>query len=156
MHIDPYEKRWIIGSAVLLLVFAAAITLSALTLGIRLPGLEPRELAAAAAAGYDPEEGWIRELGPGRYEVNLFAQTFYFDPDEIEVPAGSTVTFNVHSRDVLHGIKIIGTTVSIMAIPNQMGRVTYTFDEPGEYLMVCNEYCGLGHHIMHSKITVTP
>src|SRR5690606_41961457 len=65
-------RRWIIASAVMLAVFAVAVVLSALSLGIRLPGREPRSLAVAA--GFDPNEGWIRQLGPQRYEVNLFAQ----------------------------------------------------------------------------------
>lgn len=155
MHVDAHERRWIIASAVMLAIFAVAIILSALSLGIRLPGREPRSLAAAAA-GFDPNEGWVRQLGPQRYEVNLYAQAFFFDPGTIEIPAGSTVTFNLHSRDVLHGWKVIGTNLSMMAIPNQVGRVTYTFDTPGEYTMVCNEFCGLGHHVMAGKIIVTP
>ena len=33
---------------------------------------------------------------------------------------------------------------------------SYRFDEPGEYLLICHEYCGLGHHMMYGRIIVEP
>jgi cytochrome c oxidase subunit 2 len=41
-----------------------------------------------------------------------------------------------------------------MVIPGQVSRVTATFDKPGEYLIVCHEYCGAGHHVMFGKVIV--
>ena len=32
--------------------------------------------------------------------------------------------------------------------------VTLTPDKAGEYTVVCNEYCGIGHHTMLGKIYV--
>ena len=154
MAIHPYERRWIQFSLALLVIFGLAVAGSTLLFGIHLPGTGHHPLAEAAAAGYDPEEAWIREIGPGHYEVNLHAHAFYFDPGQIEIPAGATVTFNVHSADVIHGFKIIDTNVSLMAIPGQVARVTHTFAQPGEYLFVCTEYCGTGHHVMHGKVLV--
>jgi len=29
------------------------------------------------------------------------------------------------------------------------------FNTPGNYLIVCNEYCGIGHHSMVSRLYVT-
>lgn len=44
--------------------------------------------------------------------------------------------------------------MSEMVIPGQVSRVTVTFEEPGEYPYVCNEYCGVGHHTMSGKVIV--
>lgn len=155
MHIHPYEKLWIRLSAVLLVVFALAIAVSNLALGIEIPGVEQRiEQAATGRSGAPMAEPGIRQLGPGRYEVTLQARAWGFQPDEIRIPVGSTVTFYIESMDVLHGMKILNTTVSLMVIPGQLGKATYTFKEPGEYLFVCHEYCGMGHHIMHGRIIV--
>lgn len=154
MHIHPYERFWLRLSVVLLIVFAAAIVVSSLTFGIAIPGDEIRRNRVSLPAEATADKGWVRELGPGRYEVNLVAQMWVFEPREIRLPQGATVTFYVHSRDLVHGVKINGTTVSMMAIPGQVGRVTYTFSEPGEYQFVCHEYCGAGHHIMFGKIIV--
>jgi cytochrome c oxidase subunit II len=30
------------------------------------------------------------------------------------------------------------------------------FDRPGEYPMICHEYCGIAHHTMSGKIIVEP
>ena len=155
MHVHPYERLWIRIS-----VGAAG------RLRHRHRGEQPRPWASRSPARRrvpwrracrptpPADKGWVRELGPGRYEVNLVARMWGFDPNEIRIPKGSTVTFYVHSQDVIHGIKIQDTTVSMMVIPGQVGRATYTFDEPGEYLFVCHEYCGLGHHVMSGKVIV--
>jgi len=35
-----------------------------------------------------------------------------------------------------------------------VSEVVASFPEPGEYLIVCNEYCGLSHHLMQAKLLV--
>jgi len=154
MHVHPYERLWIRISAVLLVVFGAAVAFSSLSLGISIPGTTPQSVAASLPADATNDVGWVRELGPGRYEVNLVARMWGFDPAEIRLPKGATATFYVHSKDVIHGMKIQNTTVSMMVIPGQIGRATYTFDESGEYLIVCHEYCGVAHHVMSGKIII--
>ena len=42
----------------------------------------------------------------------------------------------------------------MMLIPGQISQVTYTFDEPGEHLLICHEFCGIGHHVMYGKVIV--
>ncbi|MDB5071452.1 MAG: Cytochrome, partial [Candidatus Eremiobacteraeota bacterium] len=32
--------------------------------------------------------------------------------------------------------------------------VSHTFKERGTFLVVCNEYCGSGHHMMAAKVEV--
>ncbi|MBO8140825.1 MAG: cupredoxin domain-containing protein [Firmicutes bacterium] len=154
MHIDRYERWWIYLAAGLLGVFGIALAFSSAVLGIRLPGIEEQFLPTAAAGDYDVEQGWVRELAPGRYEVNMRARVWSFEPNEIRVPVGSTVTFYVHSDDVIHGMKIQNTTVSMMVLPGEVARATYTFTEPGEYLFMCHEYCGAGHHFMSGRVIV--
>lgn len=153
MHIHRYERAWIILSGALMIIFIIAIAISTLALGVEIPGIRNR-MAQVATAAPTPDAGWIRELAPDRYEVNLVARAWAFDPHEIRIPVGSTVTFYVHAADILHGFKIMDTTVSMMAIPGQMGETTYTFDKPGEYVFACHEYCGIGHHFMAGKVIV--
>ncbi|OUN00948.1 MAG: cytochrome C oxidase subunit II [Firmicutes bacterium ZCTH02-B6] len=154
MHIDRHERMWITLSGVLLIVFAVMLGFSSAVLGVRLPGLSDQLLPTAAAGPHDINEGWVRQLAPGRYEVNMRARVWNFNPSEIRIPAGSTVTFYIHSEDIIHGFKIQNTTVSLMIIPGQVAKATYTFTEPGEYLFVCHEYCGAGHHFMSGRVIV--
>jgi plastocyanin len=82
------------------------------------------------------------------------SQLFSFDPSSIEVPAGSRVTFYVTSPDVVHGFFIPDTAVNMMVVPGWVSDESHTFNKPGTYLLLCNEYCGAGHHFMYGSIVV--
>ena len=79
---------------------------------------------------------------------------FTFRPDPVTVPFGAPVTFRVTSPDVIHGFQIVGTNANATIIPGYVSQFTVTFPEPGEYLIVCNEYCGLAHHLMQGTVNV--
>jgi heme/copper-type cytochrome/quinol oxidase subunit 2 len=42
-----------------------------------------------------------------------------------------------------------------MVLPGYVSQFTTQFDE-GDYLVTCNEYCGIGHHTMAAKLHVVP
>jgi cytochrome c oxidase subunit 2 len=149
-----FEVAWILPSIAIPIAFLVAITLTAFAIGIAVPGASGRIDPKAINTTPPFDKPGVRELAPGRYEVAVVAQTFLFDPKEIRVPVGATVTFVVTSRDVVHGFKINGTPVNMMVVPGQISRMTATFDRPGEYLLVCHEYCGGGHHVMAGKVIV--
>jgi cytochrome c oxidase subunit 2 len=87
--------------------------------------------------------------------VIAVAQMFAFLPNEIRVPAGRPVTFRITSPDVIHGFQIVGTNGNAMVVPGYVTEFTTTF-APGEYLIACNEFCGLGHHVMHGRLIAEP
>jgi cytochrome c oxidase subunit 2 len=149
-----FEVAWILPSVAIPISILVAIVLTAFAVGIRVPTAEGRVDPRALAQTAPFDEPGVRELAPGRYEVTVVAQVFQFNPGEITVPAGSKVTFELTSRDVVHGFKIEDTPVNVMVVPGQISKVTTTFDEPGEYLIVCHEYCGGGHHAMFGKVIV--
>lgn len=149
-----FEIAWILPSIAIPIAFLVALVLTAFAVGISVPGnagrVDPKALSTTAPF----DKPGLREIAPGRYEAAMVAQVFNWTPDTIEVPAGSTVTFVVTSRDVIHGLKIVGTPINTMVVPGQISRLTTRFDKPGEYLVVCHEYCGGGHHVMAGKIIV--
>jgi cytochrome c oxidase subunit 2 len=84
----------------------------------------------------------------------MVAGIWSFTPNEVRVPAGSTVTFVATSRDIIHGLHVDRHNVNVMLLPGQIARVTARFDRPGEYPFVCHEYCGIAHHTMWGKVIV--
>lgn len=140
--------------AVVLAVFFLAVLGSVFGAGIQVPGVYGQVNPQALASSPPFDRPGVRELGPGRYEASLVAFIWAYTPNEIRVPAGSTVTFNLTSRDVVHGFRIVGTPVNTMVFPGQLAKATYTFREPGTYLFVCHEYCGIGHQNMFGRIIV--
>jgi cytochrome c oxidase subunit 2 len=90
----------------------------------------------------------------GHVTVVMRAELYVFRPAIVRVPAGRPITFRITSPDVLHGFQIVGTNVNVTVAPGYVSEVTATFHEPGEYLVVCNEYCGLAHHNMQGTLIV--
>lgn len=154
-----FEVAWILPSITIPVAFMVAITLTAFAVGIGVPGkggtIDPK--AVSQTAPFDSPG--LKELAPGKYEAVIIAQIFQFTPisntpDPIRVPVGSEVTFVVTSQDVIHGFKISDTPINVMVIPGQISRVSTKFTRPGEYLVLCHEYCGGGHQAMFAKIIV--
>ncbi len=98
----------------------------------------------------------VEQIDETTYRARLVAMAFGYDPGTIEVPVGSTVIFEITSSDVVHSFAIPGTNVNLMVTPGHVNMTEHTFTEPGEYLVLCNEYCGTGHQHMQMKIEVTP
>lgn len=153
-HIDPYERNWIRFSIVLLVVFAAAVAVAGFALGFQVPGEDAKvDPVTVADSGPFAQPG-LREIADGEYEVYMTARTWLFEPRELEIPAGSKVTFYITSVDVQHGFKIQDTNVNMMLIPGHVSTLAYTFDRVGEYPFICHEYCGSGHAAMFGTIRV--
>jgi cytochrome c oxidase subunit II len=151
-----YELAWILPSIAIPVGMLAALTVTAFGAGIHLPSVAGRVEPTQVAHTAPFDKPGVREVAPGRYEVVLTGQIWTFMPAEIRIPAGSTVTFIATSRDVVHGLIVPGANINTMLLPGQIARVTTRFDRPGEYPMICHEYCGIAHHTMGGKIIVEP
>ncbi len=69
MHIDPYERGWIIATIILLIVFAAAITVAGFAMGIQVPAPAGRVNPQTVAQEGQFATPGLRELAPGKYEA---------------------------------------------------------------------------------------
>lgn len=157
MHVHTYEKLWLFAALLLIVGFIATITYGSVGIGIAMIS-DSQETVDPGALDTDERfaEPRVEHVGGNEYEAYVVAQQFLFQPDPIEVPTNSEVTFYVTSRDVIHGFQIVGTNVNTMVIPGEVAEMTVQFDEPGEYGILCNEYCGGGHHDMEASIVVHP
>ncbi len=164
MNIHRYEKLWLVAALVLIVGFIATITYGSVGLGIAMIDDEAETVNPEKLNEHeDFGEPGVKQVGENEYEVYIRAWQFGFDPgsveaglDPIEVPANSTVTLYITSEDVIHSFSVVGTNINTMAIPGEVSSVTVEFDEPGEYGILCAEYCGAGHHTMEGKIIVHP
>jgi cytochrome c oxidase subunit 2 len=64
------------------------------------------------------------------------------------------VTFRATSADVVHGLLIEGTNINIMLVPGYVSQLPIRFNTPGEHMMPCQEFCGIGHQGMWGKVKV--
>jgi cytochrome c oxidase subunit 2 len=154
VHVHQQERLWLAAGLAMLVLFAAVITTSAVVDGFvppsRIQSIDPTKVAQTPPFDHPG----LRKIADGAYEAYYVARVFSFSPAEIRVPAGSRVTFYVTSTDVEHGFSIPETGVNTMVTPGWVSSVSHTFKQRGTFLLVCNEYCGAGHHLMAAKVTV--
>src|SRR3990172_4828269 len=148
------ELSWIIPSALIPIALLGLLLYAYVTHGIHVPGqegmIDPRAISQTAPFNTPG----VVQTGPGTYQATIVGKMWTFEPKEIRVKAGAEVTFVASSADVIHGMRIQGTNVNIMLLPGQISRKTARFVKPGEYLLICPEYCGIGHHLMSGKVIV--
>jgi cytochrome c oxidase subunit II len=154
MNVEFYERIWMWLAVVVLAVFAGVVLLSAGVAAVHAPS--HMETVDPQALKQYPEfaRPAVRSQPDGSVVVSVVASMYSFAPDPIEIPANKPVTFRITSEDVVHGFEVAGTNANAMAIPGYVSQFTMTFPKPGEYLIGCNEYCGLAHHNMVGKLIV--
>jgi len=154
VQIHRYERWWLTFGMAMLVLFLALIGFAAFADNINPPTgmmqIDPTKVAQTPPF----DKPGLRKLPDGSYEAYYVAQVFSFNPATLTVPVGSKVTFYVTSADVVHGFFIPDTAINMMAIPGWVNQQTHTFDRRGTYLLICHEYCGIGHENMFGKIEV--
>jgi len=77
--------------------------------------------------------------------------------DELYLPMGESVKFNIRSSDVIHAFWVPAFRIQEDAVPGVTTTYRITPTRLGSYDIVCNELCGLGHSVMRSTVhVVTP
>ena len=154
MHIHRAEKIWLTFGIITLAVFLLIVGAAALTEGFippsRIQTIDPTKVAQTPP--FDNPR--LRSTGARTAEAYIIARIFSFTPSQMVVPTGTKVTFFATSPDVVHGFFIAGTDVNMLVVPGWVSSATHTFRKPGTYLLLCNEYCGSGHHFMYGTIVV--
>lgn len=154
VHVDRYERYWMWAATLMLVLFLGAIVITAVSGSAHPPShIETIDPETLTVSGEFAAPG-VREDPDGTMTVALRAEFYVFRPEVVRVPAGRRIRFRITTPDVLHGFQIVGTNVNLTVAPGYISEATATFTTPGEYLVVCNEYCGLGHHNMQARIVV--
>ncbi len=156
MHIDATEKKWVIVSLVMTALMIGVLTFYAVASNIHPPSnVETINSDRLHVEGEFVEDNLgVKTMPDGSVEVRMVAARYGFYPQLLEIPADTPVRFRIASADVLHGFHVPFTNLATMVVPGYISEVNTSFPRVGEYPMLCNEYCGLGHDHMWSKIVI--
>ncbi len=72
----------------------------------------------------------------------------------LKLRKGQTYRLHVASVDLQHGLSIQPINLNLQVVPYYDHIITITPTQKGTYSIVCNEFCGIGHHLMTGKIIV--
>ena len=93
----------------------------------------------------------------GRYYVNVLGVRFRWALSNIVSVNPKEVKFRITATDVIHGFQIAGTNVNVMVFPGYIAEITWGVPNslpPGRYLVVCNEYCGVGCQDIYTVLEI--
>ena len=71
-----------------------------------------------------------------------------------ELEKDQSYRLHLSSMDWQHGFSLQPINVNLQVVPGYEMVLQITPDQAGEYGVVCNEYCGIGHHLMVGRIYV--
>lgn len=102
-----------------------------------------------------------RPVGPADLRIRAVGEQFWwrvrYQPaggapvdtaNEVRVPVGRTVLFELEGGDVIHSFWIPGLAGKMDMIPGRVNRLPARATKPGRYRGQCTEFCGLSHALM--------
>lgn len=107
----------------------------------------------------------INDLGPARVHVEVTGHMWWWEArypngavtaNEIHIPVGEPVEFELTSADVIHSFWIPSLHPKRDMIPGRTNRLVLQADEPGRYWGQCAEFCGIQHAGMVVYVVADP
>lgn len=74
--------------------------------------------------------------------------------NDLHVPEGEPIVINMISQDVIHSLYIPGLRIQMETLPGRYTQLWFKADRPGQYRILCTEFCGTDHSVMGGYMTV--
>jgi cytochrome c oxidase subunit 2 len=87
--------------------------------------------------------------------IEMTAQRFTFEPNEITVKKGQPVILLIKSKDVSHGLVIEDLGVRTEVKKGEATEVKFDPETSGTFEGKCAHFCGKGHGSMRMTVHVT-
>ena len=88
----------------------------------------------------------VVEPAPGG-DSYLQAQMWSWYPI-LKLRRGQTYRVHISSLDLQHGFSLLPLNVNLQVVPGYDYALRVAPTEAGDFRVVCNEFCGIGHHLM--------
>ena len=160
--VDASEKLWLGIALVWCLILFAMMPLWHLKGGQK-PSFETyrttaeqymKKVDALVAKRKVGEEKGMPVVAPDpKEDVYMLGRLWQWSP-VLKLKKGETYRLHLSSLDLVHGFSIFPLNLNFMVLPGYDYVLTVTPTTTGEFYVVCNEFCGIGHHQMVGKILV--
>jgi cytochrome c oxidase subunit II len=95
----------------------------------------------------------VVEPPPGS-DVYLLGRMWSWYP-VLKLRKGAEYTLHLSSLDINHGFSLYPVNINFQVVPGYDYGLRIVPTEAGDFGIICNEFCGVGHHMMLGKVIVT-
>jgi cytochrome c oxidase subunit 2 len=156
------EKTWIAIAFVWCLVLFAMMPLWHFKGGQNPAGIRhkvtPREYVArvdrfVAEYKVGEENGIPIVAPPPGADVYLLGRMWQWYP-ALKLKKGVEYTLHLSAQDVNHGFSLYPVNLNFQVVPGYDYGLRVVPNKAGDFRIICNEFCGIGHHLMVGKVLV--
>ena len=90
---------------------------------------------------------------PPGSDVYLVGMMWRWTP-VLKLQKGATYMLHLSAMDVNHGFSLYPINANFQVVPGYDYGLKVTPTESGDLRIVCNEFCGIGHHLMVGRVIV--
>jgi cytochrome c oxidase subunit 2 len=90
---------------------------------------------------------------PPGADVYLLGRMWQWYP-ALKLQKGVQYTLHLSSQDVNHGFSLYPVNLNFQVVPGYDYGLRVTPNRSGDFRILCNEFCGIGHHLMVGKVVV--
>jgi cytochrome c oxidase subunit II len=95
----------------------------------------------------------VVEPPPGS-DIYLLGRMWTWYP-VLKLRKGVEYTLHLSSTDINHGFSLYPVNINFQVVPGYDYGLRIVPTEAGDFGIICNEFCGIGHHMMLGKVIVT-
>jgi cytochrome c oxidase subunit 2 len=158
----PQEKRWVTVSFFWCMILFAMMPLWHFKGGQNPSGerykVDPQAFAERTnkfISDYKvgEEKGIPVVAPPPGSHVYLVGRMWQWYP-VLKLKKGAEYILHLSSTDVNHGFSLYPVKLNFQVVPGYDYGLKITPTESGDFRILCNEFCGIGHHMMVGKVLV--
>ncbi len=105
---------------------------------------------------------FLRKVPQGAMTVNVIARQWSWlfkyengvEDSRLRVPVGKPVKLLITSKDVIHSFYVPALRIKQDAVPGMQTYLWFQPTEKGTFDILCAQYCGVGHALMHTQLVV--
>jgi cytochrome c oxidase subunit II len=156
------EKRWVILSFIWCIVLFAMMPIFHIRGGQNPSGIRAKVQPAAYVQRVDrfvndykvgTDNGVPVVAPPAGADIYLLGRMWAWYP-VLKLKKGVEYTLHLSSADVNHGFSLFPVNINVQVVPGYDYGLKVTPNQSGDFRIICNEFCGIGHHIMIGKVIV--
>jgi cytochrome c oxidase subunit 2 len=90
---------------------------------------------------------------PPGADIYLVGMAFQWTPI-LKLQKGASYVLHLSALDVNHGFSLFPVNVNFQVVPGYDYGLRITPNTAGDFRIICNEFCGIGHHTRVGRVIV--